>query len=187
MSARLISAVARENTIAIGNLHISKTKTNTKLFLFVQNILQKLIWTPFSLLPRTSPRNLVRLLGDYRQTSFEWKDGLTEWKGNGGLLFATNHETVIGMLRLDYKRTYTELSSFVVDPDFRGQGIGDTMLAHVIQNSKNPIWLQVQQDNPAQRLYQRNGFRKWKVSNGRYLLCHNVGSIESSYFRDQMK
>lgn len=91
------------------------------------------------------------------------------------------------MLRLDHKRTYSELSSFVVDPTFRGQGIGEEMLTHVLQKSDNPIWLRVQQDNPAQFLYERQGFRKCSVSNGRYLLCHNVGLIQSRYFGNQMK
>jgi ribosomal-protein-alanine N-acetyltransferase len=110
----------------------------------------------------------MRMITDYRQTSFSENDALAEWRGDGGLLFATSDEKVVGMLRLDNHRTYTELSSFVVDPNHRGKGIGEHMLSHVIQNNDTPIWLKVQQDNPAQFLYERSGFRKCSVSNGRY-------------------
>jgi ribosomal protein S18 acetylase RimI-like enzyme len=72
------------------------------------------------------------------------------------------------MLRLDEHRTYTELSSFVVDSEHQGRGIGREMLSRVIHCTSQPIWLQVQQDNPAQHLYQRHGFQRCNVARGRY-------------------
>lgn len=113
------------------------------------------------------------LLGDYRKTSFALQDGLSEWKGTGGLLFATRDETLLGMMRLDRHRTYYELSSFVVHPSYQGFGCGGQMLRHVIKHSDLPIWLRVQQDNPACALYSRYGFQTKEVSNGRYLMKLN--------------
>lgn len=77
------------------------------------------------------------------------------------------------MLRLDYRRTYTELSSFVVTPSMQGKGIGQQMLEHVVDAailSDTPICLKVKQDNPAQFLYSRYGFRRCAVSDGRYYM-----------------
>lgn len=110
------------------------------------------------------------LLTTYRKTPFTLQDGLSEWKGEGGLLFATKDENLIGLLRLDRHRTYYELSSFVVDPSHRGLGCGQQLLQYAIDNTDLPIWLRVQRDNPACALYLKNGFQQKEVVNNRYLM-----------------
>lgn len=58
-------------------------------------------------------------------------------------------------------------SALLVDiallPEFRGQGIGGELIGKFIQEcdqAKIPLRLQVQKTNPAQRLYERLGFKK---------------------------
>jgi ribosomal protein S18 acetylase RimI-like enzyme len=110
------------------------------------------------------------LLTAYRKTPFSLQDGLSEWKGAGGLLFATKDEHLIGLLRLDQRRTYCELSSFVIHPAYQSCGYGGKMLQHVIKTIDSPIWLRVHRDNPACALYLRNGFQQKEVVNNRYLM-----------------
>ena len=110
------------------------------------------------------------LLTAYRKTPFTLQDGLSEWKGDGRLLFATKDENLIGMLRLDRHRTYYELSSFVVDPTYQSCGYGGKLLQHAISSVDLPIWLRVQRDNPACALYLRNGFKQKELVNNRYLM-----------------
>lgn len=114
--------------------------------------------------------SLPELLTAYRKTPFSLQDGLSEWKGNGGLLFATKDEDLIGMLRLDKRRTYYELSSFVIHPAYQSCGYGGKMLQHAIKNVDSPIWLRVHRDNPACALYLRNGFQQKELINDRYLM-----------------
>lgn len=111
-----------------------------------------------------------KLLTEYRRTPFLLEDGLSEWKGDGGLLFATKDENLIGMLRLDRHRTYYELSSFVVNPAYQGSGYGGQMLKQVIKNSELPIWLRVHRDNPAYALYSRHGFETQELFNNRFVM-----------------
>ncbi len=112
------------------------------------------------------------LLTSYRKTSFSLEDGLAEWKGDGGLMFATKDEKLVGMLRLDKYRNYFELSSFVVHPAYQGFGYGGQMLDCVIKNTDSPIWLRVHRDNPASALYLRHGFKQKEITNNRYLMKH---------------
>jgi ribosomal protein S18 acetylase RimI-like enzyme len=110
------------------------------------------------------------LLTNYRKTPFTLQDGLSEWKGEGGLLLATKDENLIGLLRLDRHRTYYELSSFVVDQSHRGIGCGKQLLQHAINNTEMPIWLRVQRDNPACSLYSRYGFETRDLVNNRFVM-----------------
>jgi len=110
------------------------------------------------------------LLSAYRKTPFTLQDGLSEWKGEGGLLFATKDENLIGLLRLDKRRTYYELSSFVVDSSHRGLGCGKQLLEHAVNNTDLPIWLRVQRDNPAYALYSRYGFETRDLLNNRFVM-----------------
>ena len=110
------------------------------------------------------------LLSNYRKTPFTLQDGLSEWKGDGRLLFATKDEHLIGMLRLDRHKTYYELSSFVVHPDFQGSGYGGKLLQHAIHFAELPIWLRVHRDNPACALYLRNGFKTRDLVNNRFVM-----------------
>lgn len=110
------------------------------------------------------------LLTSYRKTPFSFEDGMSEWKGEGGVMFATKGENLIGMLRLDKHRNYVELSSFVVNPLYQGFGYGGQMLDTVIKSSELPIWLRVHRDNPAYGLYSRHGFKQKELVNNRYLM-----------------
>lgn len=114
--------------------------------------------------------SIPSLLSSYRNTSFTLQDGFSEWKGNGGLLFATKDENLIGMLRLDKHRNYYEISSFVVDSSYRGLGCGKQMLETVIENADLPIWLRVHRDNPACTLYSRLGFESRDLVNNRFVM-----------------
>lgn len=137
----------------------------------------EIIWTPFKNITRaisTTPylrSSVPSLLTSYRKTPFTLQDGFSEWKGEGGLLFATKDQNLIGMLRLDKRRTYYELSSFVVHPSYQGSGYGGQMLDHAIKNTDLPIWLRVHYDNPACTLYSRHGFQKHDLVNSRFLMC----------------
>jgi ribosomal protein S18 acetylase RimI-like enzyme len=110
------------------------------------------------------------LLSSYRKTPFTLQDGLSEWKGYGGLLFAMKDDTLIGLLRLDKHRTYYELSSFAIHAAFQGHGYGGQMLQHVIKNTDSPVWLRVQRDNPACTLYSRYGFETRDLIDNRVVM-----------------
>jgi ribosomal protein S18 acetylase RimI-like enzyme len=110
---------------------------------------------------------LPSLIAGYRKTSFTLADGLSEWKGLGFLYIAEQHGKVAGIMRLDEKRNYWGLSSFIVDPSLRGSGIGNDMLNSLKELNK-PVYLNVQQDNPALKLYLRNGFEILEAKGGRY-------------------
>jgi len=95
---------------------------------------------------------------------------VSEWKGDGSLVFATKDENLIGMLRLDRHRNYYELSSFAVHPTYQGYGYGGQMLKQVIKNIDLPIWLRVHRDNPACTLYSRHGFETQELINNRFVM-----------------
>ena len=48
--------------------------------------------------------SLPALLTEYRQTPFTLQDGLSEWKGKGGLWIAESTD-LVGIARLDEYRT----------------------------------------------------------------------------------
>lgn len=69
--------------------------------------------------------------------------------------------------------------SMIVDPAFRGQGVGGALLNNLIHLAKNQfklelLTLHVYENNPAIHLYQRFGFEefgrqeKWIKENGKY-------------------
>ena len=115
-------------------------------------------------------RSVTSLLSDYRNTSFSLEDGLCEWKGDGGLLFLHQQETLLGMLQLKKMSSFWELSSFVVHPHYQGKGYGKWMLQTALESTDLPVCLRVKQDNPAQHLYSSVGFENEGVSNGRYIM-----------------
>jgi ribosomal protein S18 acetylase RimI-like enzyme len=68
----------------------------------------------------------------------------------------------------------TELAYLMVHPDFRGQGIGSTLLDKVKMMSPAVV-LEVSHSNPdAERLYKKHGFIHWRnlytKANGGYLM-----------------
>jgi ribosomal protein S18 acetylase RimI-like enzyme len=110
---------------------------------------------------------LPQLISEYRKTPFTLADGLSEWKGSGFLYIAEYAGKVGGIMRLDEKRNYWGLSSFIVDRNLRGIGIGNKML-NSLKIFDKPVYLNVQQDNPALNLYLRNDFKILEAKNGRY-------------------
>ena len=64
--------------------------------------LAEIIWAPFKNVVNTVHKHgylrssVPILLSKYRNTPFTLRDGFSEWKGNGGLLFATKGENLIG-------------------------------------------------------------------------------------------
>ena len=148
-----------------------------KLFLSCVTIkLAKLLWVPFRTLSRfysTRPlftTSVVNLLSDYRKTPFTLNDGLAEWKGEGGLMFFHEQETLFGMLQMKKMTSCWELSSFVLHPLYQGKGYGKEMLKSTLESVDLPVCLRVKQENPAQNLYKSVGFQLDGVSNGRYLM-----------------
>jgi ribosomal protein S18 acetylase RimI-like enzyme len=170
--------LSKKSIVPEGIPAIVENDGKPKLFLSRSTIkLAKLLWIPFRNLSRfysTRPvfsASVVDLLSDYRKTSFCLQDGLSEWKGEGGLVFSHEQETLVGMLQMKKMKTCWELSSFVVHPRYQGKGYGKKMLKTTIESiSDLPVCLRVQQDNPAQHLYNSVGFETECVSNGRYIM-----------------
>ena len=138
--------------------------------------LAKLVWASFSKLPRILDAKphlqvaLPRLLTEYRKTPVTLQDLRSEWRGGGGLWIAEDRHQLVGLLRMDPFRTYWRLSSFVLNPIYRGKGMGETMLRVATTSVVDPVSLQVLQDNPARKLYESCGFEEDCVSDGRSLM-----------------
>jgi ribosomal protein S18 acetylase RimI-like enzyme len=115
--------------------------------------------------------SIPALLSAYRQSPFTIQDIISEWKGDGGILLAQQNNDLLGLLRLDKRRTYWEVSSFIVDPHYRGQGIGSRML----NTLDLPIYLKVRQENEhAIQLYRKHNFTIETYCEGRYIMKNNV-------------
>ena len=168
---------SKKTIVPVGIQAIAPNDGKPKLFLCGFTIkLANLLWLPFRTLPRfystrtAFSASVVDLLSDYRKTSFSLEDGLSEWKGEGGLLFFHKQETLLGMLQMKKMRSCWELSSFVVHPQLTGMGYGKKMLQATLESVDSPVCLRVKQENPAQHLYQSMGFQIESISNGRYLM-----------------
>ncbi len=137
------------------------------------------MWVPFRSLPRfysTHPtfyHAVPSLLTEYRDTPFTLEDGLSEWKGNGGLVFLEKDTQLLGMLQLKPSRTFWELSSFVLHQKYQGKGYGRALLESCLRATDRPVCLRVKQDNPAKRLYESVGFRVEELSNERYYMKYH--------------
>lgn len=87
-------------------------------------------------------------------------------------LVATIETHVIGFISSTVDE-YSEILNFVVDKDFRGQGIGSKLLNMVINEAKEKksksIYLEVNEiNNNAIALYLKNGFKKDHVRKNYY-------------------
>lgn len=100
------------------------------------------------------------------------KDGYSEWKGDGGLLLLEKEERLLGMLQMKRSRTFWELSSFVIHPQYQGKGYGKDMIHYCLQHVDMPVCLRVKQENPAQTLYHSLSFETEETSGGRYFMKH---------------
>ena len=95
---------------------------------------------------------------------------MCEWKGSGGLLFLHNNDMLMGMLQMKRYPNFWELSSFVVNPLYQGQGHGRRMLEGILETVDSPVCLRVKQDNPAYNLYESVGFKTECIGDGRYYM-----------------
>jgi len=92
---------------------------------------------------------------------------LSEWRGKGGLWIAEQSTDLLGIARVDAYRTYWGLSSFVMNPQYRGQGYGKELLQKVT-SIHQPLYLRVKQENEtAIRMYLSQQFTIQEATNGR--------------------
>ena len=83
---------------------------------------------------------------------------------DGFVLLGHEEETLLGavvMLDTGMSRYVPEnlLLFIAVEPDARGRGIGGALLQRVFVACEGEVKLHVEHDNPARRLYERNGFK----------------------------
>ncbi len=57
------------------------------------------------------------------------------------------------------RETETLLVSIRILPEFQNRGVGTKIIKNLLNESKNPVRLQVLKVNPAHRLYERLGFK----------------------------
>jgi len=130
--------------------------------------LAKFYHIPFSLITKQKlSTDIPLMISKYRQTVFTLNDGLSEWKGDGFICIAEYNNSLAGIMRLDESRQSWGLSSFIVNTDLRGLGIGTDMLQSLDYLTK-PIYLKVKQDNHAVNLYLRSNFKVIETKNGRH-------------------
>ena len=67
--------------------------------------------------------------------------------------------TDAGFLWTIERETETLLVSIRLLPQFQNRGIGTKIIVNLLNDSKNPVRLQVLKVNPARRLYERLGFK----------------------------
>lgn len=120
----------------------------------------------------TSRDELAALLHEkmvpYNDTLEDVQRGLdyafSDLPGMGGfVVLASQNQRLLGalvMLRTGMKGYIPEnlLLMVVVDPELRGQGVGQTIIEFSLARCEGAVKLHVEHDNPAQRLYQRLGF-----------------------------
>ncbi|MBA2736054.1 MAG: GNAT family N-acetyltransferase [Pyrinomonadaceae bacterium] len=63
-----------------------------------------------------------------------------------------------GFWRTIERETETLLVSIRILPEFQNRGIGTKIIKNLLNESKNPVRLQVLKVNPARRLYEKLGF-----------------------------
>lgn len=60
---------------------------------------------------------------------------------------------------------------FAILPEYQGKGIGTQILTHVLEENKNVrIYLKTYKENPARKLYQRAGFKKYDETDTHWLM-----------------
>lgn len=107
----------------------------------------------------------------------EVEDAVNRWVGFARYkcsLTATDNGVPVGLITL-YLQPYKKLAhqcefGIIVAPGYRGKGIGSMLLDHLIHLAKTNfkvelLHLQVYQDNPATRLYERFGFKEFGRQN----------------------
>ena len=81
--------------------------------------------------------------------------------------------TAVGRLYVERSEREIRLIDIALLPEHRGAGIGGALLAQLIaeaRGERKPITIHVERFNPAQRLYQRLGFRPTGSETGVYQL-----------------
>jgi ribosomal-protein-alanine N-acetyltransferase len=108
-----------------------------------------------SLKPYEDPYEVILDGLDYALGDDPCKDGYVVIAHEGTSLLGA-----VVMLRTGMSRYVPEnlLLFIAVGPESRGRGIGGTLLHRVFDESEGQVKLHVEHDNPARRLYERNGF-----------------------------
>lgn len=106
---------------------------------------------------------------------------------NGAMYTAEYEGIPIGVANLYInmfsKLRHQALFAITIRRDLRGQGVGTKLLGHLIEKAKERfdlqlLHLEVYQDNPAIRLYERFGFKQYG--------CHKNFLREEDGFRDKI-
>lgn len=82
-----------------------------------------------------------------------------------------------GRLFVDIGPREVRIVDITLTPSFRGQGLGEFLLAGVIAQSQRlalPVTIHVEHTNPARRLYERLGFRVKDASGQIYVLMERL-------------
>lgn len=82
-----------------------------------------------------------------------------------------------GRLFVDIGPREVRIVDITLAPSFRGQGLGEFLLAGVIAQSQRlalPVTIHVEHTNPARRLYERLGFRVKDASGQIYVLMERL-------------
>ncbi len=121
------------------------------------------------------------------QTALEVTDTINRWMSYnrfGCSITALDQKRPVAMtlfwLQFYQKIRHEALFTLIVDPQYRGRGIGGKLLQTLLDHGKEHLGvsvahLEVYEGNPAIRLYERMGFRevgmqkKWVKDQGEYI------------------
>ncbi len=87
---------------------------------------------------------------------------ITEDITRGRLRIVDVNNRAAGMTRVDKHPTHIDINQVFILPEHQGQGVGTKLIEDVLLLSRQlgvPVRLWVLRVNPAQRLYERLGFR----------------------------
>ncbi len=79
----------------------------------------------------------------------------------------------IGMFKVEEREDYFYLGDIQIATDYRGKGIGTSLIKAVIQSAtlvNKPVRLRVLKGNPAKNLYLRLGFKEIEILDNCYLM-----------------
>ncbi|MFD0992343.1 GNAT family N-acetyltransferase [Tenacibaculum geojense] len=131
--------------------------------------------TTFDAFNRITPLQIERVTNFLYQHLDEYGDSKSaitkainyaakERTGLGGYVFTAEKDNtivasvVINKTGMDEYIPENILVYVATHKDYRGQGLGKTIIKHAIQNTNGDIALHVEKDNPAQHLYKKLGF-----------------------------
>lgn len=111
------------------------------------------------------------------QFTFQHADWLRRFE-NGWFLVVTQRSAPIGRLYLDMGQDEARVVDITLLPEWRGKGIGAALLTMAAQwAAPRPLALQVDEINPAWRLYTRLGFVEQGRQGGRVQMTLNPAAL----------